>query len=153
MYRELISELSKNINWVSLQPPCPEPELEQAQQVVGCTFPEELKDCLRETNGDKWCLLSAAEIIENIQRNRTHFLPLFEEMFSREAYLDRVDRFLFFATNGCGDYYGYRVESDGTVKSTTVYLWEHENLTEECCWRKVAANLADMLTRYYHDEI
>ncbi len=122
-------------------------------RAVGHKFPEELKALLREMNGDRWCLMSAEEIVENVRANRETLLPFFEEEFGTEEYLDRVDRFIFFATNGCGDHYGYRVGPNGTVEGTTVYIWEHEEIGEKCCWKEVAANLCEFITKYYNDEI
>lgn len=153
MYKELIQKLSQGHEWAGIQPPCPDSEIEDAERAVGHPFPKELKELLRETNGDGWCLLSAREIIENAERNRTFYLPLFEEDYSTEEYDERVGRFIFFATNGCGDYYCYRVRPDETVDETTIYIWEHEQLGEKCCWRPVASGLAEFITRYYKSEI
>lgn len=153
MYRELVSALTSEIEWVKIQPPCPEEELQQAEQAVGYAFPAELRAMLREMNGDRWCLLSAREIIENVERNRKYYRPLFETDFTPEDYTERVDRFIFFATNGCGDYYGYRVRPDGAADGTEIDIWEHEELGEPCCWHRVAGNLAEFITRYYHSEI
>lgn len=153
MYRELISELSRGNSWVQIRPPCPEKDIENAEKAVGHRFPEELKALLREMNGDRWCLLSADEIIENVRVNRETLRPFFEEEFGMEEYLERVDRFIFFAKNGCGDYYGYRVGPNGTVEGPTVYIWEHEKIGEKCCWKEVAANLSEFITKYYNDEI
>ena len=153
MYKELIRRLSAGFEYVAIQPPCPEAEIAHAEAVVGYPFPAELRALLRELNGDRWCVLSAQEIIENVGRNRRYYLPFFEEDFSKEAYLDRVDRFVFFATNGCGDYYCYHARTDDTVDDSVIYIWEHEEIGEECCWRPVANNMAEFLTKYYQNKI
>lgn len=153
MYRELIENLTRENPWVQIQPPCTEAEIQKAEQFVGWPFPAELRKLLLELNGDNWCVLSAQGIMENVQRNREIFLPMFESDFSREAYEDRVGRFLFFATNGCGDYYGYRADTSGTLDDSTIYYWNHEDLGEDCCWKMAASSVAELLTRYYHDEI
>lgn len=150
MYRELISELGNE--WSKLQPPCPESEIERAEKVVGYAFPSQLRELLRETNGDKWCLMSVKSIIETVELNREIWLPMFEEDFSREEYVDKVDRFIFFATNGCGDYYCYRVDEDGIADESAIYIWEHEYLGEKC-WKKVAGSMSEFIRRYYNDEI
>lgn len=152
MYRELISELTKDNEWVKLQPPCPESEIARAEKVVGYSFPSQLRELLRETNGDKWCLMSVKSIIETVELNREIWLPMFEEDFSREEYVDKVDRFIFFATNGCGDYYCYRVGEDGIADESAIYIWEHEYLGEKC-WKKVAGSMSDFIRRYYNGEI
>ena len=48
MYRELVLELSKGNEWVKVQPPCSEVVISEAEKVVGYSFPEELKNLLRE---------------------------------------------------------------------------------------------------------
>ena len=153
MYKELIGKLSSGNKWVKIQPPCPKSEISYAEKVVGHPFPKALVDLLFEMNGDRWCLLSSQEIVENVNRNKETWLPLFEEDYSKEEYLDRVDRFIFFATNGCGDYYCYRVQPDGIVDETTIYVWEHEEIGEGCCWRAVASGMTEFITRYYQGEI
>lgn len=153
MYKELIGKLSSGNKWVKIQPPCPKSEISYAEKVVGHPFPKALVDLLLEMNGDRWCLLSSQEIVENVNRNKETWLPLFEEDCSKEEYLDRVDRFIFFATNGCGDYYCYRVQPDGIVDETTIYVWEHEEIGEGCCWRAVASGMTEFITRYYQGEI
>lgn len=95
MYRELILNLSKENNWVKIQPPCPAEEIRHAEQVVGYPFPKELCELLQELNGDHYCLLSTQQIIENVERNRESWLPLFEEDYSKEQYTELVDRFIF----------------------------------------------------------
>lgn len=152
MYRELITELTKDNEFVKLQPPCPDGVIAEAEKAVGYPFPKELRALLHEINGDKWCLLSAEAMIENVQTNREIWLPLFEEDYSKEEYIDKVDRFIFFATNGCGDYYCYRVEADGVPDEDSIYIWEHEYLGEKC-WKRVAGSMSEFITRYYNDEI
>lgn len=153
MYKELITRLSADNTWVSPQEPCSEEMLKKAQAYVGFPFPEELNALLREMDGDNWCVLSAEGIMERVKLNREVFLPLFLSDFSQEAYEERVDRFIFFATNGCGDYYCYRVEENGIADPNAIYIWEHEDLGEECCWKQVAASMEEFLTRYYQSEI
>lgn len=152
MYLERILELTRENGWAKPQPPCTDSEIERAEKVVGYPFPKELSALLKETNGDKWCLMSVDEIIENVERNRAIWLPLFEEDYSREEYIEKVDRFIFFATNGCGDYYCYRVDADGVPDETAIYIWEHEYLGEKC-WKKVAESMMEFITRYYSSEI
>lgn len=153
MYKELISELSKENEWVKIQPPCHEREIRRAEKAVGYPFPKELRDLLREMNGDKWLLLSSKEIIEQVKLNKGCYLPLFEADFSKAEYIDRVDRFIFFATNGCGDYYCYRVSPRGVPDESAIYIWEHESLGEKCCWKQVAGGMTEFITRYYNGEI
>ena len=144
MYRELILSLSQGNKFVKIQPPCPESEIDDAEKVVGYPFPKELRNLLRELNGDKWLLLSAKEIVENAKLNRE-----IQEENSDEKFAKELDKFIFFATNGCGDYYCYHADSDGVIDETAIYIWEHE----EYRWRQIATNMADLITQYYKDEI
>lgn len=146
MYRALIAELIQNHNWAKLQKPCTENEIAAAEKDVGYPFPEELKALLRETNGDHWFLLSAAEISERVRLNREILAEAFDDI---EMFLEKVDRHIFFATNGCGDYYGYRVLPDGNVDTTAIYMWEHETFDHKI----VAKDIPNLITKYYHNEI
>ncbi len=138
MYRELIAELSKENRFVKIQPPCSETEIKNVEKETGYEFPSELKNLLRELNGDKWLLLSAKEIVENAKLNR----QIKEE---NEEFAKDLDKLIFFATNGCGDYYCYNTEIDDNV----IYIWEHE----EFRLKPIAASITELITRYYQDEI
>lgn len=144
MYRELIAELTKNNEFVEIQPPCPEKEIEKAEKAVGYPFPKELKVLLRELDGDKYLLLSAKEIIKQAKLNRE-----IQEEYSDEEFAKDLDKFIFFAENGCGDYYCYHADFDGMIDETAIYIWEHE----EFCYKQVAVNMEELITRYYNDEI
>lgn len=144
MYRELILELTQGNEFVKIQPPCPENEIDNAEKVVGYHFPKELRALLRELNGDKYLLLSAKEIIEQTKLNRE-----IQAEYSNEEFAKELDRFIFFATNGIGDYYCYHADSDGVLDETAIYIWEHE----EYCWKQIATNMAELITRYYNAEI
>lgn len=145
MYRELIQKLTDGHRWAKLQAPCPENELAEAEQSVGFTFPEELKALLRETNGDHWFLLSAKEIINHVKTNR----EIFPEYLEPDEFEEKVNRYVFFATNGCGDYYCYRVLPNGETDTSAIYIWEHE-LFEI---REAAKDIADLIIKYYNDEV
>jgi hypothetical protein len=153
MYKELIIDLSKGNKWVAVQSPCSVTEIKHAEKVVGHPFPKELKDLLRETDGDQYCLMSAKEIIEHAESSRKTFLPLFMEDFSEEEYCEKVGNFIFFARNGCGDYYGYRVHPDGNIDESAIYIWEHERMSEKCCWKMVSSSMTEFITRCYKNEI
>ncbi len=58
-----------------------------------------------------------------------------------------LDRLLFVAGNGCGDYYSYKIE-DGEISSTALYRWDHE----ENSITLVASDLADLIDKYYTDQ-
>lgn len=144
MYRELIAELTESNEYVKIQPPCPEKEVEKAEKAVGYSFPNELRALLRELNGDKYLLLSAEEIAEQAKLNRD-----VKEEYKYEEFARDLDKLIFFAGNGCGDYWCYRADDNGTVDEYVIYIWEHE----EFCLRQAAASIAELISRYYNGEI
>jgi len=146
MYREILHEFIKNHDYAKLQDPCPAEKIAEAEAYVGYAFPDALKKLLSETDGDHWFLLSAKEIMENVERNRTYFTECFDDA---ESYEEAIDRHIFFATNGCGDYYGYRVLPNGTVDTDAIYMWEHETFEHHI----VAKDILDLIRKYYSDEI
>ena len=145
MYRELINRWIEHHDWAKLQPPCPEEELQTAERYVGYAFPEELKALLREVNGDRWLLLSAKQIMEHVKSNRS----IWPEYLEPEEFLEKADRHIFFATNGCGDYYCYRILPGGETDTSAIYLWEHETLEVKA----VARDIPDLITKYYNNEV
>ncbi|MBR3836565.1 MAG: SMI1/KNR4 family protein [Clostridia bacterium] len=145
MYIELIGKLIQGHNWAKIQKPCPEKEIKKAEKYVGFAFPEELKDLLRETNGDHWFLLSAEEMVDQVRRNR----EILADYLEPDEFQEKVNRFVYFASNGCGDYYGYRVLANGRTDDTAIYIWEHE-LFEI---REVAKDIPELITKYYNGEI
>lgn len=74
---------------------------------------------------------------------------IFSQYLEPGEFEEKVNRFVFFATNGCGDYYGYRVLSNGETDTSAIYLWEHERFEV----REVAKDIADLIIKYYHDEV
>jgi len=145
MYRELIEKLTKGIQWANVQDPCSEDEIQSAEAYVGFAFPEELKALLRETNGDNWFLLSAERIAEHVKTNR----EIFPEYLEPDEFEEKVNRFVFFATNGCGDYYCYCLKEDGEADTSEICIWLHETGEKF----KVADDIRMLITRYFADEI
>ena len=145
MYKELILEVSKGNEFVKIQPPCPESEIDRVEKAFGYSLPKELRTLLRELNGDKWLLFSAEEIIDQIRMTK-EMLSFYEEQG-----VEGVDRLIFFGGNGCGDYYCYRVGKDGDPDENSIYMWDHEEM--RCYDQKVAVNMSELITRHYNDEI
>ena len=139
MYKEILEEYAKESEWVEVQPPALMNEVKRAQEYVGHPFPEELVNLLLELNGDKWLIFSTEEIIETVSNTREYLSECYED----------IQNHIFFAGNGCGDYYCYNVSVDGKVEDDKIYIWEHE---ENSC-RIVAKNIEEMIHRYFHDEI
>ena len=145
MYKELIQKLTAGNRWAGVCEACSEEDIRRAEEYVGFAFPEELKALLRETDGDGWFLLSAERIIEHVSMNR----EIYPEYLEPDEFEEKVNRFVYFATNGCGDYYCYRVLPDGETDCSAIYIWEHE-LFET---REVAKNMTELITKYYSDEV
>ena len=145
MYKELIERLTEGNRLAGVQEPCSEEDIRRAEEYVGFPFPEELTALLRETNGDGWFLLSAERIIEHVKANR----EIYPEYLEPNEFEEKINRFVYFATNGCGDYYCYRVLPNGDTDDTGIYIWEHE-LFET---REVAKNIAELITKYYSNEV
>ena len=144
MYKELISEVSKGNEYVQIQPPCSESEIDCVEKAFGYPLPKEVRALLRELNGDKYLLFSAEEIIYQIRMTKEML------SFYKEEGIEGVDRLIFFAGNGCGDYYCYLVGADGVPDENAIYMWEHEEMRYD---RKVAVDMSELITRYYNDEI
>ena len=87
----------------------------------------------------------AEEIIDNVRRNR----EILAEYFELDEFEEKVNRFVYFATNGCGDYYCYRVLPNNETDTSAIYIWEHE-LFET---REVAKDIPDLITKYYNNEV
>ncbi len=144
MYKELVLKLTQGNQWVKIQPPCSENDIDKAEKAVGYPFPDELRALLREMNGDNFLLLSVEEMVRQAKLNRK-----VQEEYSDEDFAKDLNKLLFFAGNGCGDYYCYRADADGEIDENAVYIWEHE---ESCC-KQVASSMTELITRYYHNEI
>ena len=139
MYKEMVLECSEGKARIQIQEPATLSKIQEAEKVVGYNFPEELKKLLLEMNGDKWLLFSTEEIIRCASLNREYLLECYED----------IERHIFFAGNGCGDYYCYNVSEDGIVDTSAIYIWRHED--NETCM--VAKNIKELIRRYYNSEI
>lgn len=139
MYKELILEASNGKAEIQIQKPATLSDIKQAENVVGYNFPDELKKLLLEMNGDKWLFFSTDQIIQRISLNREYLLECYED----------IEKHIFFAGNGCGDYYCYNINQDGTVDISAIYIWLHEvNETH-----MVAGNMKELIRKYYNSEI
>ncbi len=68
--------------------------------------------------------------------------------YLKEIYED-VNCHIFFAENGCGDYYCYNILEDGEIDTSAIYIWEHEiNKTSI-----VAKDIKELIRKYYNSEI
>ncbi len=139
MYKELITECSKDNQWTKIQKPATTAEIKEAENTVGYPFPDDLIQLLLEMNGDSYLLLSTDRIKENCLLNREYLKEVYED----------IDCHIFFAENGCGDYYCYNITENGEADTSAIYIWEHE--TNETTM--VAKDIKDLISKYYMSEI
>ena len=116
MYKELIPALTQENEWVKIQPPCSENDINNAEKAVGYLLPKELRKLLLEMNGDKYLLLSVEEIVKQAKLNRE-----IQEEYKDEEFAKELDKFIFFATNGCGDYYCYHANDSKCISENAYF--------------------------------
>ena len=114
MWMKKIQDLNKDNPFAKLNPPATDIQLTEIRSRLKVTIPEELEALLKETNGDGSTFLSTEQIITtNVSlRALEDFMPL--------------DVFLFFAENGCGDYFGYSIRKNGDMDNN-IFMWDHES--------------------------
>lgn len=139
MYKEQLKKYAVSNEYVKLSKGADGYSVSKAEKGTGYTFPSELKTLLSETDGDGYLFLSADEIIETNQRLRA---------FIRECYEDD-EKLLFFAQNGCGDYYCYKILKSNHADESRIYIWLHEDNE----LMPVAGNIKEFIDRYFNSEI
>lgn len=139
MYKEQLKKYAASNEYVKLSVGADKSAVSKAEKETGYIFPSELKTLLSETDGDGYLFLSADEIIETNQRLRA---------FIKECYEDN-EKLLFFAQNGCGDYYCYKILQSVKADESRIYIWLHEDneLTP------VTGNIKEFIDRYFNNEI
>jgi len=138
MWIEKISAYMANNRYIKPQRGADSAIIKEAERKLKVSFPAELKSLLLEINGDNYLLFSVEQIVENNLDSR----KVLGEVY------DGLDRLLFIAGNGCGDYYSYQI-IDGEVISSQIVRWDHEvNSTVS-----VACNLTEMIEKYYAGQI
>lgn len=135
MWIDKIKDYSKTINFISINPPATDIEINKLKKALG-EIPDDLLELLKEINGDNFVLLSVDEIIETNRRLRSlqEFMPL--------------DCILFFAGNGNGDYYGYQIRKEG-ICSYNIFAWDHEY--DNRTW--FAGGMNEFIIKYCNGEI
>lgn len=133
LYKELIGKH----DYIKPNPPATQKQIFDVEKSLGNKLPADLKELLLKMNGDNWLIFSAEQIIEtNLSARKLEYcMPL--------------DCLLFFAGNGCGDYYGYPITPQDGVRDDNVFMWDHEY--DNRIWK--ANNLEDTIKKYYNDEI
>ena len=135
MWIEKIKKYAQIIGLIKINPPADASEIRNLKEIFGA-IPCDLSKLLKELNGDNCVILSADEIIETNMRLRAldYYMPL--------------DCFLFFAFNGCGDYYGYKITKKGEI-SSDIFFWDHES--DNRTW--VVKGMDDFIAKYCGGEV
>lgn len=136
-WKTLLERFTKENTCMKLNPPATEQQINEIKEKLHIRLPEDLKSLLRELNGDDFLLLSADQIIE------------INLMVRAQDFYMSLDCLLFFAGNGCGDYYGYPITREDGIRDGDVFLWNHENDNRE--WK--ASGLEDTIIKYYNNQI
>ena len=136
-WNELYSDLCAKHDNIKINPPANHEQISSVENILRNRLPTVLKEFLLEMNGDGWLIFSTEQIIKiNMTvRGLDCFMPL--------------NCLLFFAGNGCGDYYGFPITLADGVRDDNVFMWEHEY--DNRVWK--ASNLEDTIRRYYNNEI
>ncbi len=138
MYLEIVNKYESERPYGGAEPPADEQKIKEIEKYFKSPLPTDLKNLLLELNGDGYLLFSAEKIVEDNQ--------MLTDVWSDTC--PEISAYLFFAENGCGDYYGYQRDDTGRY-GDKIYLWEHE--TQESTL--VAASLLDFIERYYEGKI
>jgi len=138
MYLETVKKYESERPYGGPEPPADAKMIKEVEEYFKAPLPTDLKNMLSELNGDGYLLFSTERIVEENQ--------MLADIWSDTC--PDIVKYLFFAENGCGDYYGYRMEADGRYRDE-ICLWEHE-MQEST---HVAASLLEFIEKYYHGEI
>lgn len=144
MYKALLTDLAATRDYIRPQPPCTAAQISAAQQHMGVVFPDQLSQLLLQVNGDQFLLMSLDEIIQYDHMVKEVLINFFEP----DIYHHHILPYLYFAHNGCGDYYCFAIK-DGRADDSSVLIWEHELMDT----RPAAASIADLIKKYYTDRI
>lgn len=139
MYKEQLLHYAESNEYVKPEAGADIKSISRAEKMIGCMLPTELRNFLLEMNGDGLLIFSVNEMVETVTRVRAMMTECYKELES----------LLFFAGNGCGDYYCYKMLPSGQVESSLIYIWMHEENELEL----VAHNLSELIDRYFNDEI
>jgi cell wall assembly regulator SMI1 len=133
MWKDYMSKLLENSKFIKVNPPATIEEITEAENEIGINFPDDLKQCLLEVNGNDDCLYSIDHMVEiNLLMKK----------------LNPNDTFLRVGGNGCGDDIFYRTVN-GKVVCNDLYMWWHED--DESTNEPVGHNLMEAIIKLYSD--
>ncbi len=149
-YAELQQNLRRITSWKTIAlassedtevfPPLNPNDIADAEQRLGISFPEPLKNLYRETNGVlmNYGVSTVMPISEMVETNLSmRDLTQFGDLYMP------FDHLLLVGQAGNGDMWAYRILMDGTVDESNMYAWDHES--DGRPW--VASGLHDLLMR------
>ena len=141
MWKQLIESLTPDHEF---GPPVAWSEIALAEEKLGITFPEDLRNLLLETNGVQGQYgLGLIWPIHRIVDDNLHFRT--NESF-KELYMP-FDALFFFADAGNGDQFAFPILSKAVRED--VFVWNHEDDSRMC----VAPSLKTYLEGWLHGTI
>lgn len=139
---------------IRLQPQVIIEDIQRAEQVLNVSFPEELVRLLIISNG-------AEQLMKNPRTDELMVIDylywpineLVTNTLLQYEYLEKIEskdktKYLFFADNGCGESFGYRIEN-GKCNSSVIYIYypiDNEYVA-------VASSLREWIERWLTQEI
>ena len=106
--------------------PATEQALAMAESVLGLTFPAELRELLKETNGveQRGIFILSVERIEEDNYEMRHDKTL--------SFYMPFTHLLFFAYAGNGDKFGFPISQEGNI-GRDIFVWNHEDDSRSWC--------------------
>ena len=109
--------------------PATEQALAKAESALGLTFPAELRELLKETNGVEQrsaylLFILSVERIEQDNYEMRHAIAL--------SFYMPFTHLLFFADAGNGDKFGFPISQEGNI-GRDVFAWNHEDDSRFWC--------------------
>lgn len=139
---------------IKLSSPANKEEITKAEQLLNTKIPQELFSLLLISNGANQVMKHPRtnEIIE-IGSIYWTINDIIDKSLEQYEYLQTISsgdrtKYLFFSDNGCGEYFGYRIQ-DGECNDRTIYIYypiDNEYV-------KVAENLEDWMTKWLSGDL
>ncbi|UOQ48764.1 SMI1/KNR4 family protein [Gracilibacillus caseinilyticus] len=120
MWKYFISSISKEYTF---RPPASNREISQISEKLNVVLHKKLLELYSETNGifdsfDCPLIWSTSRVVED-----NLFFRNFDDY--KDIYMP-FDHLLFFADDGCGDLFGYKI-LNGSIQTEDIYVWNHED--------------------------
>jgi len=125
---------------VSLHPPVLPGALAEAEDKLGITLPEELKEIYAESDGV--FMNTGANTIMPLEDMIAENLDLRDRDQYEDLYMP-FDNLLFFGRAGNGDLWAFGIKANGKIDTLNLYGWDHE--TDARPW--IARDIFDLFVR------